>query len=312
MKVYSREEFAEEFGDKEWIAPCDKIIAIASEDNTYVEIIEETASFGGSAWTTLHFKKTSKLVKEARREGKRNVFLTLAGKCDLNLVPGISGAGIEEIKIIENEIHVTYAGLGGGGVGASYSRGMAEGVKRVEIHASGGGSKYSRATVVLPRMERLVLGVDDTDNKEEGATWSLTHNLGCEIQKKGLGEYIYHSIVQLYPKNPDKTQNCVSVSLGFASKKEKKNEIIEFAQKYLEKNTLSDQTGLATYGRFFINEDLKKFSREAKESIVTIEKAYNVARKNDVNLFQITGKRGLIGALAAIPYYDKPDQGVLI
>ncbi len=312
MKVYTREKFAEEFGDKKWIAPCDKIIAIASEDNNYVEIIEETASYGGSAWTSLHFHKTSELVKEARREGKRNVFLTSTGKTDLKLVPGLSGAGIEEIKVLEDEIHVTYAGLGGGGVGASYSRGMAKGVKRVEIHARGGGSKYSRATVVLPRLEKLVLGIDDTDSKEEGATWSLTHNLGCAIQKKGLGEYIYHSIVQLYPKNPHKTQNCVSVSLGFASEKGKKREIIDFARKYLEENTLSEHTGLATFDRFFINEDLKKFAEDAKEKIVSVEQAYKVARKNDVKLLEITGKRGLIGALAAIPFYDKPDKGVLI
>ena len=49
-------------------------------------------------------------------------------------------------------------------------RGMAEGVNHVELYDVGGGSKVGRAAVVTPRMQKLVIGIDDTDTKEEGAT----------------------------------------------------------------------------------------------------------------------------------------------
>ena len=48
---------------------------------------------------------------------------------------------------------MVHSGLAGAGVGAAMCRGMAEGVKRVELYDVGGGSKVGRAAVITPRMQ---------------------------------------------------------------------------------------------------------------------------------------------------------------
>ena len=94
-------------------------------------------------------------------------------------------------------MEVTYVGLGGGGVGATLSRAGAEDVLRYEATESGGG-RVARGTIVLPRRERMIIGVDDTDSKTQGATWTLVHNIAQKVDRKEA-RYISHSLVQLFP-----------------------------------------------------------------------------------------------------------------
>ena len=72
-------------------------------------------------------------------------------------------------------------------------RGMGEGVKYIELLKEGGGSKVGRARVVTPKLEKVVIGVDDTDVKDAGATWTMAHNLGVELKNEGF-EYLDHVI----------------------------------------------------------------------------------------------------------------------
>lgn len=51
----------------------------------------------------------------------------------MNLKPSFSAAGIEEVSLEGDEVRVVHAGLAGAGVGAAMCRGMAQGVKRVEL-----------------------------------------------------------------------------------------------------------------------------------------------------------------------------------
>ena len=43
-----------------------------------------------------------------------------------------------------------------------------------------------RAGVITPRMEKVVIGIDDTDTKDEGATWTLANNIGMELNEIGF------------------------------------------------------------------------------------------------------------------------------
>lgn len=290
-----------------WMAPYQRIIAIADEAGKYVDLIEESPTIGGSAWITYHIGKTSPLVVKARREGSRNIFRLRAGRESVKLVPGICGAGIEEVEVLNNEIAISYCGLGGGGVGVA-SRGTAEGVERVEVEGKVGGSNLTKTKIVLPRLERVIVGIDDTDDEEEGATWALAHNIAVELQEKSLGNYLSHSVVQLYPKAPFKTQNCVSVALEFASNRG--TELIKKSRRLLGKHTLSENTGMAVLNKFEINEEIKNYGSLAKRRIVDFKELKDVSENNEIKLYPITGERGLIGATAAIAFYNSPDEGV--
>jgi len=190
-------------------------------------------------------------------------------------------------------------------------RGMAEGVKRVELQDIGGGSKIGRATVVTPRLQKVVIGIDDTDTKDEGATWTLAHNVGAELAKRGY-QYLDHITVQLYPHNPNKTQNCVAIALVFAIKPDEKEKLVKEVVNLLKKDTLSDKTAIAVIQGIKIPEKLRSYAEAAKKSMITVEEAEKVAESVGVKLVEVTGSQGKIGALAALGVYNDIEEAVKV
>jgi methanogenesis imperfect marker protein 11 len=207
--------------------------------------------------------------------------------------------------------------LGGAGVA-----GQAEGVEGIEVYEWGGGGKSARAAVVVPRHEKVVFGIDDTDNPKSGATWALANEIGYVIDKAVGFNYLGHSINQLFPQNPHKTQNCVSIAISFAVLPSKRRELVSIPSKrrelvstvkdLLSKHTESEETGLAVFSGIEVSEELRGYARMAKMRMVELEDAYETAAVCGVDLFKITGERGIIGALAAIGFYDDPDAAVRV
>ena len=222
MEILKPEQLKEKFNDP-WVAPYEKILTMVDGDK--VEIVEYHPCISGSHWLLNQYRNNSELIDSAYRDGNKHVYSCHVGCAPLDLKASFNAAGIDEIVIDGDEVKVTHAGLAGAGVGAGMCRGMGEGVKYVELEEIGGGSKPGKATVVTPKLEKVVIGIDDTDTKEEGATWTMAHNVGMELKSEGF-EYIDHIIVQLYPHNPHKTQNCVSIALTFAVESERKEELI--------------------------------------------------------------------------------------
>lgn len=308
MEILKPEELREKFNDS-WIAPYEKVITMVDGDK--VEIIEYHPCISGSHWLLNQYRNNSELIESAYRDGNKHVYLCKTGKKSLDLKASFNAAGIEEIVIDGDEVKVTHAGLAGAGVGAGMCRGMGEGVKYVELHQIGGGSKHGKATVVTPKLEKVVIGIDDTDTKDEGATWTMAHNLGVELKKEGF-EYLDHMIVQLYPHNPHKTQNCVSIALTFAVEEDKKDALIERTIELLKRDTLSDKTSIAILEGIGIPEKLREYSIATKTGMMTVEKAEEVAKELNIPLIAVTGDHGKIGALAALGLYDDCEEAVKV
>ena len=188
-------------------------------------------------------------------------------------------------------------------------RGMGKGVKYIELIESGGGSKVGKATVVTPKLEKVVIGIDDTDTKDEGATWTMAHNLGVELAKEGF-EYLDHIIVQLYPHNPHKTQNCVSIALTFAVEESKKEELIAKVIEILKRDTLSDKTAIAILEGLSIPKELRDYSIATKSGMMDVKTAEKLASELNIPLIAITGEQGKVGALAALGLYNDVEEAV--
>lgn len=313
--MLTREEIIERIGKKPWASPYKRIVAVADEENGLIQIYEDHARgtcFGGAAWEVYHYKRTSELVVEAKRDGARNVFTIKTGKGELRLIPSFAGAGIEEAEIGDEEIRVTYAGLAGGGVAVAMARGLAPGPKGVEIHSPGGGKQLGRATLIFPKMRKITIGVDDTDSAGEGATWGLCNEIAYEISERMRGvEYLHHTIVQLYPKAPKKTTNCVSIALTFGVLPEVEEDFIEEIKMLLKERTSSDETGMAVFRGIVIPERLRRYSDEVRTRLVSLEDAMRIASECNVELYEITGRGGFIGAVAAIGYAERTDEAVV-
>jgi methanogenesis imperfect marker protein 11 len=308
MEIVTPDDLKERFKDP-WVAPYKKILTMV--DNDMVEIVEYHPCIGGSQWMVYQYERSSDLVKSADRDGNKHTYLVKVGKTDLDLKPSFSAAGIEEVSVEGDEVKVTHAGLAGAGVGAAMCRGMAKGVKRVELYDIGGGSKVGRAAVVTPKLQKVVIGIDDTDTKEKGATWTLANNVGVQLSKMGF-EYINHVIVQLYPHNPNKTQNCVAIALVFAVKPGERENLIEEARKLFKEHTLSQKTSMAILDGVKIPEKLREYSMATKKSMMSLEEAEKTAKELGIELVEVTGSYGKIGALAALGLYNDINEAVKV
>ncbi|MFU2192649.1 MAG: hypothetical protein BWY74_01018 [Firmicutes bacterium ADurb.Bin419] len=308
MEILTPLDLKDKFQDP-WVAPYHKVLTMV--DGDLVEIVEFHPCISGSQWMIYQYQRSSDIVLKAKRDGNKHTFLVKTGKSNLSLKPSLHAAGIEEVSVENDEVKVVHAGLAGAGVGAAMCRGMAEGVKRVELQDIGGGSKIGRATVVTPRLQKVVIGIDDTDTKDEGATWTLAHNVGAELAKRGY-QYLDHITVQLYPHNPNKTQNCVAIALVFAIKPDEKEKLVKEVVNLLKKDTLSDKTAIAVIQGIKIPEKLRSYAEAAKKSMITVEEAEKVAESVGVKLVEVTGSQGKIGALAALGVYNDIEEAVKV
>lgn len=285
--------------DDPYQAPYREIIAIASEDGKEVELIERYDCIGGGMWVAKHYAK-SPLVKSVRTVGETVRYMLRTGKEALELMGSVFPAGIADVTVDENEISVSYQGLGGGGVGASICRAKAKGVLRAEVLPSGGG-KMSGSTLHLKRMQRIIFGIDDTDTPESGATWSLVHNIAKEVEDEN-SRYISHTIIQLFPVK-QRTKNCVATALEFATTEPEV--LIQKVQALVEKYTLSDKTGMVVYHGFDTT-PLEEYGWMVKRGEITLNDMENIRPLIDVRI----GGSGIIGATAAIPFYTRFDEAL--
>lgn len=277
-----------------------KIVAMADPTGENVELVEFFECIGGTMWTKLQYAK-SPIVKGVRTVGPTTRYLVKSGSVDLELEGSRFPAGISGCLVSKDEIAVSYLGLGGGGVGAA-GRAGAGGVLRSRSDPSGGG-KIASSTIWLPRYQRVLIGVDDTDTPEKGATWTLVHNIAKNIENDNT-IYLSHTIVQLFPV-PYRTKNCVSIVAEFATN-DPENLVKRFHE-LLEKYTLSNKTGMAVYTGFTPSQKLLVYGWAVKRGEVTPDLLENV---QDPDLRIIMKGRGITGAVAAIPFYTNFEEAL--
>jgi len=279
-----------------------QIVAVADSAGERIELIEFFDCTGGAMWAQHHYAQ-SPLVRSVRNVGSTMRYLLRPGEADLALEGSHFPAGISAVFVDEDEIRVSYVGLGGGGVGASICRSYAQGVTRSTNDPSGGG-KRAGSTVWLPRRQRVLIGVDDTDTPEQGATWTLVHNIARAVEDS-QSRYLSHTIVQLYPV-PYRTKNCVSIVAEFASSDPAR--LIDHFAGLLDRYTLSEDTGMAVYTGFDPS-GLMDFAWKVKRGEVTQGLILEI---DDVNLRIVRNGRGSIGAVAAIPFYTRYEEALTL
>lgn len=279
-----------------------EIIAIADSRGTNVELIEHFDCIGGAMWAAHHYRK-SPLVKNLKNVGSTVRYLLRTGHEDLELASSVFPAGISGVEVTGREIGISYIGMGGGGVGASICRAGAKGVLRARCDPAG-GSRLAGAEIWLPRRERVLIGVDDTDTPEEGATWTLAHNIARAVQNDAT-RYISHTIVQLFPV-PERTKNCVATVCEFATTEPER--LIHAYRVLLERYTLSPKTGMAVF-RGFDPSELLEFGWSAKRGHVSFDR-FPGCREGELGI-EIDG-RGIIGAVAAIPFYCSFEEALSV
>jgi methanogenesis imperfect marker protein 11 len=282
-----------------------KFLVMVDECTARAEIIEQCQARGPIEWDAMNRRRAGGAVTTCSVEGTSMVISAKLGRYPINFgaaAGDIGGQALESVEVKGNEVITSWAGIAGAGVGVAACLPQAPGVIRAEYPAEDdlhvGGARVNRVRIVSPKYEKICIGIDDTDTKTEGATWVLALKCAEACHIEGV-EFLNMRLVQLNPAVPHKTTNCVSSALNFAAKPEKIQPLLEFVRLFVDKNTVSRDTGIAYYrGIDFSSES--PASTLVKNTIMTLAEAEAAAQESGIRFIDGNARKGRIGALGAV------------
>ncbi|MFC2111089.1 ABC transporter substrate-binding protein [Bacteroidota bacterium] len=148
---------------------------------------------------------------------------------------------------------------------------------------------------------RLLIGIDDTDNKESRGTGYNSRQLAAAIEAENLGKV--HGITRhqlfVHPDIPYTSQNssaCLDVTTNNF------NEFKSFCRTFmLNIGAVGSDVGLCILGRDRVPVEIIKWGMDAKSIVLKMDNAIDKAERNEIYLEGLSGtKDGIIGALAAV------------
>ncbi|HKM13391.1 MAG TPA: hypothetical protein VJY42_00485 [Candidatus Methanomethylophilaceae archaeon] len=285
---------------------CRGFYTMVDEENGIAQILEVCSSRGQAEWDVINRRRAGGIIEDIAIDGHTLIMNTIIGERKLNFGPVselLGGQGVSSLVVKGDCVHTKWKGLAGASVGIGASIPQYEGVIET-IYPDDfqmGGAHEASVEIVTPKLVRLVIGIDDTDTKEEGATWVVGMKLGKSCP---YGKFLDHKIIQLNPKAPNKTSNCCSTAVSFAVKEEDVPKLIEYAVDFVRKESYSDDAVIAVYSGIKIPEAISDFGWSAKSVLYEKDVAIDLAAKNGIQIIAVTGMRGVIGAVAAIGCFD--------
>lgn len=149
---------------------------------------------------------------------------------------------------------------------------------------------------------KLLIGIDDTDNKESRGTGYNSRQLAAAIESEKIGRVYGITRHQLYvhPEIPYTSQNssaCIDVNSEIEIKT-----IIRFCRDFmLQIAAQGSDVGLCIAESENVSEEIIQWGIDAKSVVLNMHNAAELANKRAIYLEGLTGtKVGIIGALAAV------------
>ena len=285
---------------------CKGFYTIVDEENGLAQLIETCTSKGPIEWDIVNRRRTGGVIRDLRLEGTTVTMDAIVGERELRFGPAsaeLGGQGIESLRIEGDRVRTTWKGIAGASMGIGACIPQAETVIETVYpdDFKMGGAHKATVEIVTPKMVRVIIGVDDTDTKEKGASWVTSLKMATTCP---YGKFLEHKIVQLNPRAPNKTTNCCSTAASFAVEPKDVDKLVEYCREFVAKDTVSDDTVMTVFSGLKRPEALKDWSWKAKSVLYTKEEALKVADENGVRVICITGDKGAIGAVAAIGCFD--------
>jgi methanogenesis imperfect marker protein 11 len=283
-----------------------KFLVMVDENAGIAEIIEHCSHRGTIEWDAMNRRRAGGAIRSINVEGSAMSMTASIGSFPVNFGAAsteIGGQALEGVEILgEDEIATTWAGIAGAGVGIAACLPQAPGVIRAEYPTEEdlkiGGARTNRVRIISPRYEKITIGIDDTDTKEEGATWVLALKCAEACPVEGV-EYLNMRLIQLNPAVPKKTTNCVGSALNFAVRPGSVEPLLDYVKEYIETNAVSDDTGIAVYRGITFPEE-SPYLKGIKTDIVSIEEAEAEAARLGIRYIDSARRKGRIGALGAV------------
>ena len=275
---------------------CKNIFTCLDRKNNLVEIYHFCGSEGCTTYCAFAHRQTGGVIIETKHDGVFLRELARIGRQPLEGLGSKSAVGIEEISIEGDEIVQIIKATGGPAYSLTETMGGAMGVRRIEHTKK---ETFIEGKIYTPTLEHITLGIDDTDDLEEGATWAISLSLLNNL--KNINR-IAHKIVFLNPNIQFKTLGNNASFIEFAIKETDFDRVIGEIQDFLRYKTVSEETAIAVMRGLVVPHQLKQFANKARAKEVSITEAERVANELNIDLIEITGERGKVGALASIAF----------
>ncbi len=290
---------------------CKMFLSLVDEERGLVRFIETCSSSGPAEWDLVNRRRTGGLMTSVNLKSTMLITDARIGDSELNFGPvsqQMGGVGLKTLRIEGDEVRSTWYGMAGASVGVGACLPACPDVIRTEFpdDFKMGGAHATHVDIITPKLVRVVIGIDDTDTKEKGATWVAGLKLATQCP---IGRFIEHKIVQLNPNAPNKTTNCCGTAISFAVKESEIPALIEFAVDFIRKESYSDDAIMTVYKGLEIPKPLADFGWSCKSILYKPEDAIKVAEENGVQIISINGgMKGVIGAVAAIGCFDMGER----
>ena len=285
---------------------CKGFLTMVDEENGIAQIVEKCIARGPGEWDVVNRKRSGGVIKDIRMNGHTLIMDTIIGEKELTFGPvssDVGGQGLAALKVEGDRVRTTWYGIAGASVGIGACIPQCEDVIETVYPDDFkiGGANVAHVDIITPKMVRVIIGVDDTDTKEKGASWVTALKMGNQTP---VGKFIDHKIIQLNPKVPSKTTNCCSTAVSFAVREEEIPALIEYCVDFVRSESYSGESVVTVYKGLSIPQSLKEFGLRAKTELLTQEDAVKAAVENKVQIIGVTGTKGTIGAVAAIGCFD--------
>lgn len=290
------------------------ILTLVDEKNAVLELIEDCTAKGPVEWDLINRLRAGGAAYAGWIEGKTLFLRAKIGKFDVNFGPADfqqGGQALESVEVTEKEVITSWIGIAGAGLGLAACLSQAPGVLEAEYPSKDdlekvGGGFQNRVKIKTPKYKKLVLGIDNTDVKTKGATWASALKVALEVSERMGLKLISHRIFQCYPEVEWKTTNNVSSSVVFALPwNVSSEEVLKAFVEKIKPLCYSNDACLVAYEGIEVPKELKDFGLRVKKEVVDLEEALELAEKFKFKVIPITGKKGAIGALAALALYDE-------
>lgn len=283
---------------------CKRIFTTIDQDR--VEIHHDCMSAACAAFCAFHHTRAGGILQGVRRDGTLLREWARLGRTDIDIgLHPAASVGVAGVEKEGDDIIQHFRCIGGPAYSLSEMMSHAEGVCEVKVRKKGDiveGSVRTRA------LTHVIIGIDDTDSREGGATFALALALLQHLETMKGVLPISHHLAMLNPEIKDKTagNSCsyieVAVTPGMCVR------VRDRALVFVESETLSGEWGMAFRQGFMISPSLRMYGRRAREELVSREDAEAVALQENVEIF---GGRGVIGALAAVALSGLPHDILL-
>jgi len=264
-------------------------------DGGRVAIFHQCLSTGCAAFCAFHHKCAVGAIDHIGLDGRLLVEYARFGEsdADIGLYP-LPAVGVLGVRQENGFIIQRIRSIGGPAYSLSDMMAMAEGVCDVRVGSSHG---IVEGEVVTRALTHLVIGVDDTDTAEGGATFALALGLIQYLGKMSSVFPIGHKVAMLIPNPGICTAGNSCSFIEVAVRPEEVDRVIERALRFVRNQSLSPEWGLAVKKGFTVPKQLRAYGLRARKEIVSNKEAIEVATDCSILL---AGGRGIIGALAAV------------